>query len=104
MKRRLKRISPLSAAKMLGALYACLGLLILPFFTLGGLAGAFASHANHTQNLPGSAPALMGGFMLIIGLCAPLFYGALGFIGGLLMAALYNLFAGWIGGIEIEME
>src|SRR2546423_9448585 len=35
MERRIKRIAPLQAGKMLGALYACMGLIFLPFFRLG---------------------------------------------------------------------
>ena len=31
-------------------------------------------------------------------------YGVIGVIGGAIGAALYNLVAGWIGGIEVEME
>ena len=34
----------------------------------------------------------------------PLFYGALGFITGIITAALYNLVAGWIGGVELQLE
>jgi hypothetical protein len=34
----------------------------------------------------------------------PLFYGVLGLIGGALGAALYNLFAGLFGGIELETQ
>jgi hypothetical protein len=35
---------------------------------------------------------------------APVFYGAMGFIMGAISALLYNLFAKWVGGIELEME
>ncbi len=34
---------------------------------------------------------------------APLIYGALGFIGGILQAVVYNIIAGMSGGIEIEL-
>jgi hypothetical protein len=34
----------------------------------------------------------------------PLFYGVLGLIAGAIGAALYNLFAGIFGGIELETE
>lgn len=33
----------------------------------------------------------------------PIINGIIGFIGGALMALLYNLIAGWIGGIEVEL-
>jgi hypothetical protein len=33
----------------------------------------------------------------------PFFYGAMGFIGGAVIATLYNIVAGKIGGIEVEL-
>ena len=45
MKRRIKRIAPLQAGKMLGVLYTCMGLIFLPFIALAALAGAFAQQA-----------------------------------------------------------
>ena len=32
----------------------------------------------------------------------PVFYGAMGFVGGLITAGLYNVIAGFTGGIEFE--
>jgi hypothetical protein len=34
----------------------------------------------------------------------PLLYGILGFIGGAIGAAVYNLFSGIVGGLELELE
>jgi hypothetical protein len=34
----------------------------------------------------------------------PIIYGIIGFIGGAIGALLYNLFAGMVGGVEIEVE
>ncbi len=104
MKRRIKRIEPLQAGKMLGVLYGCMGLIFLPFFALAGVAGAFAQHAQQTQNAAGPPAALMAGMMLGFGIFMPVIYGVMGFIGGIIMAALYNLTARWIGGIEVEVE
>jgi hypothetical protein len=103
MKRRIKRIAPLQAGKMLGVLYACMGLIFLPFFALAGLAGAFAQHAQQAQNAPG-LPALTAGIMFGFGIFIPIIYGVMGFVFGIIMAAIYNLIAGWIGGIEVEVE
>jgi hypothetical protein len=68
MKRTIKRIAPLQAGKMLGVLYACLGLIFLPFFALAGLAGAFAQQVEQTQNRPPAAlmAAIMFGFGIFI--------------------------------------
>jgi len=89
---------------MLGLLYACMGLIFLPFFAIAGLAGAFAQHAQQAQNVPGLSAALMAGIMFGFGIFIPIIYGAMGFVFGIIMAAIYNLIAGWIGGIEVEVE
>jgi hypothetical protein len=34
----------------------------------------------------------------------PIIYGVFGFISGLIVGALYNLIAGWTGGIEVELS
>jgi hypothetical protein len=103
MKRRIKRIAPLQAGKMLGVLYACMGLIFVPFFALAGLAGAFAQHAQQTQGPTGS-PALIGGMMFGFGVFMPVIYGVMGFVFGVIGAAIYNLIARWIGGIEVDVE
>jgi hypothetical protein len=33
----------------------------------------------------------------------PIFYGVMGFIGGVVMAAMYNLVASFTGGIKMEL-
>ena len=44
----------------------------------------------------------VGGFMAIITM--PIMYGIFGFIGGAIQAFIYNLAAGFIGGVRIETE
>src|SRR5438045_3139279 len=100
MKRRIKRIAPLQAGKMLGVLYTGFGLLFLPFFALAAIAGAFAQHAAQTQGASAAPPALMGGVMLLMSVLFPIFYGVMGFVFGVITAAIYNLVAQWIGGLE----
>ena len=39
---------------------------------------------------------------LLIGI--PIFYGIIGFFGGILTAWIYNLVAGWVGGIKMELR
>jgi hypothetical protein len=39
-----------------------------------------------------------------IGLAAPIFYGLIGFLGGLFTAFVYNLAARAIGGVEFEIQ
>ncbi len=100
MTRTLKRVAPMQLGKILGVLYACMGLIFLPFFGLIGAVGAFAQSSQQQAG----AGALTGGLMLVLGLLMPVMYGVMGFIGGVICAALYNLIARWVGGIEVEVE
>ena len=35
---------------------------------------------------------------------APVFYGLTGFLAGALTGWLYNLAAGWVGGVEVDLQ
>ena len=43
----------------------------------------------------------IGGMAIV---AMPIFYGVGGFIGGIITAALYNLFQKWVGGVKIELQ
>jgi len=91
MKLRMQRIGPLSAAKVSGAMYFLLGTVAALFLLLAsGAAGANAANFNF--------PAGPVVFVL------PFLYGVGGFIGGLIMAALYNVVATVTGGLEFDFE
>lgn len=95
----LNRVSALSAAKVMGAVYAGLGLLfgaIFSFFALVG-AGIGAAAGGGEEAFIG---ALFGVGAIII---LPLFYGTIGLIAGLIGASVYNLAARVVGGLEIEL-
>ncbi len=48
-------------------------------------------------------PGILGmGLGLIV--MAPIMYGVMGFIVGVIGAFFYNIVAGWVGGIEVEVE
>jgi len=68
---------------MLGALYGLFSLIVVPIFILVSI-----------MSPKGSG---VGIFFIIL---LPILYAVLGFIGGVISAAIYNLVAGWIGGIE----
>jgi hypothetical protein len=44
-----------------------------------------------------------GGFGVGFALLLPLFYGLLGFVFTAIGCIIYNLVAGWVGGIEVEI-
>ena len=100
MTRRLTRIAPMPVGKIFGILYAIFGLIFVPFFAIAGLAGLFADGSNAS----GAAAGLMVGGMIAMAVILPIMYGVMGFFGGLLVAAMYNLIARWIGGIEFDVE
>lgn len=89
---------------MLGVLYGCLGLIFLPFLLLAGMAGAFAQHAQQAHGASAAPAAAVMGLMVGMGIFMPVIYGVMGFVFGVLSAALYNLIARWLGGIEVEIE
>jgi hypothetical protein len=92
----IRRIGPLSCAKIAGTLYAILGVVFGGIFSLVALAGAFGSDAE------GSPFSMIFGAGAIVLL--PLFYGCLGFITTLIAAWLYNVLAGMVGGIELDVQ
>jgi len=92
MKKNLTRIAPLRAGIVLGILYGIFSLILVPFFLIFALLSAKTGTA---------APAFMGmGFAIVL----PVIYAIFGFIGGVIGAALYNLIAGWTGGLEFEVK
>jgi hypothetical protein len=92
MKKQLTYIAPLRAGIVLGILYGILSLVFVPIFLLGAL---FASKSTHP------VPAIFGvGFAVVM----PVIYAAVGFIGGVIASALYNLVAKWTGGLDFEVR
>lgn len=93
----IKHLGPVSLAKIVGTLYAVLGLVFGAIFSLAALAGVFAFDQADTPP-----------FFRLMGVGAvfvfPIFYGCLGFIFSLVAAGLYNILAGLVGGIEIELQ
>ena len=88
------RIGPMSLAKISAALYALIGLVV----------GAVVSAVSMIGGaLGGSDTGMIG---LVFGAAAvillPLLYGCMGFVGSLIGASLFNLAAGWVGGIELD--
>lgn len=95
----LKRVGVLSCGKISGVIYAAFGLLAgLLLTVISFLGAAIGTMANESQ---GAVIMLFGVGAVII---LPIMYGMLGFIGGLVAAALYNLVAGFLGGLEVELE
>jgi hypothetical protein len=94
-----KRVGPLSVAKNAAVLYAAIGLIVGALFSLAAAAGAFAG-ADDSGMAAGIAGIVGIGAIII----APIAYACIGFVGALIGATLYNIVAGMVGGIELEVE
>jgi len=86
-----KKIDILSLAKVQGLVMAAIGLLMGLFF---------ASLGTAMSSMMGSSQGF--GFAAVIFM--PIMYGIFGFVGGAIGAFIYNLVAGWIGGIKLELK
>ncbi len=100
MTRRLKRIAPLKFGLVMGIMYGLLALVFIPFMFLS-LGLSLLGPAHHGSGLAQGLGAVFGLFLCFF---FPLFYAVIGGLMGMLMAWVYNVVAGWIGGIEFEVE
>ena len=93
---RIKSVGIGSSAKISGAMYALMGLILGAVFALMSLV---------SQGMWASESPLLG-MMFGVGAIVflPVFYGTIGLVAGAIGAALYNWVAGMIGGLELELE
>ncbi|HZM62010.1 MAG TPA: hypothetical protein VFB85_19505 [Vicinamibacterales bacterium] len=92
----IKRVGPVSCAKIAGVLYAIIGLIVGGIASLIAMVGFAAS---------GSESSGFGAFMGVGSIIFfPILYACFGFVGTLIMAALYNVVAGMVGGVELETQ
>jgi hypothetical protein len=92
----LKRVSPASAFKVGLVAYGIVGLILGVFCSLIAVAGwTFAHHAR--------MPFLHSVGVFAVILC-PIVYGIIGGIAAVIAAAIYNLAAGWVGGVEVDIR
>ena len=99
---KIRSVGVLSVGKLFAAMYAAFGLLAgLAVGIFAALGGAFAAQQH------GAAASLPPVALVALGIAAvffvPVFYGGIGFVGGLLTARLYNVAAHFLGGVEVEL-
>lgn len=104
---RIRKLGIFSVAKMYAVMMLVISLLIsIPYglfiivFSLIGGVGAGAEDAMGGLLVGGGGVVI--GLVVMIGL--PIFYGLIGFVAGVIGALVYNILAGLVGGIEIEVE
>ena len=106
----IKSVDTMSMAKLYGALMAAVGFIVSALIALfygvifGGM-GMLGMMAGGSNAATGIVVMVIGIVMLVVMVAAiTLMYGIIGFITGAVGAYLYNLAAGRIGGIKIELE
>lgn len=92
MIQQIRRLGVGQMAKVMGALYFLIGIVIAAVI---GLFGSMFPDAGD------GSVALFGGLFL---LAMPILYGVIGVVSGALIAWLYNVVAGFTGGLEMELE
>jgi hypothetical protein len=93
----ISRVGPLSIAKIAGLIYAVFGLIFGAMFSLLAMTG-FAANAGDNNML--LAPLFGIGAVILFPIC----YGLLGFVSTLIMTALFNVAAGMMGGVEVDIK
>jgi hypothetical protein len=101
----IRRVGVLSLAKMQGLLMFVMGLIIgviygLFFMLLGATMSSLAGRGEG-QAMGGISTVMVGLIMMI---AIPIFYGIIGFIGGAIGGFVYNVAAGIVGGIKLDLE
>ena len=99
-----RRIGVLSLAKIQSLLMFVIGLIFGViyglFFMIFG--AAMSSLSRGDDRWMGGVSSVVVGLVMIIAF--PLFYGVLGFIMGLISGVVYNLAAGVVGGLKLDLE
>ena len=98
----IRRFGVFSAAKIYAVVMAGVGLVIgVPFGLIMMIFGA-AMMTGGRDSAMGGGFSIVAGLFYMIGL--PIIEGIFGFIIGAIGALIYNVAAGIIGGLEIELE
>lgn len=84
---QIRRFGVGQTAKVVGALYALMGLVFVPIFLIASMVSPNKS-------------GIGAGFALAL----PIIYGVVGFIFTAIGCAIYNFVAGLVGGIEVELD
>ena len=89
MNTRLARVAPLQLGKVMAVLYGSISLIFVPFILIISMVASKAGDSH---------------FPMLFVIFIPIIYAVAGFIGGLLVAAIYNVIAGWTGGVHFTIE
>jgi hypothetical protein len=97
----IRRVNPISVAKVAALLYGIIGLIMGALISLAAMAvGTLGAGVSDNSAAPMMGMLFGAGAIIVM----PLFYGVVSAIVAALTAMIYNLLAGWVGGIEIEVD
>ena len=92
---RIRRFNVVKTSTVVAVMYmVIIAVFVVPFLILFAFVGIVGS-----QQAQGGVVALLG-----IGIFAIFFYGIIGWIFTAIACVIYNAVAGWIGGIEVQVE
>jgi len=95
---RIRRFSVMKTATVVALMYTVIvAVFAIPLFLLVAIAGV--STNGGPTNAVGSGVGL-----LFVALVAALVYGLIGWIATAILCVLYNFVAGFVGGIELEVD
>ena len=86
MERELERLAVLQMGKVLAILYGFIGVIMIPFALIGALAN------------PKDLSLMVAMIVMVV------LYPVMGFVSGIITAALYNLVAKWVGGLRFTVD
>jgi hypothetical protein len=98
---QIKRMGVFSVAKIYAVITAVFGLIIGVIYGLITIIFGAAIMAGRDGGGVGGL-SIIGGLVMMIAF--PIIYGIIGFIAGAIAALVYNVAAGFVGGVELELE
>ena len=94
---RITRFNVIKTSNVVAVIYMLIvAVFVVPFLVLGFALGGATGGAEGAQTLVG--PGLFFGVIAILG------YGLLGWVFTAIACLIYNLAAGWVGGVEVQIE
>jgi hypothetical protein len=95
---RIRRFSVVKTATVVALMYMVIvAVFAIPFFLLFAVTGVSVNG--------GPTQAVGNGLsLLLVAIVAALVYGLIGWVFTAVLCLLYNLVAGWVGGIEVEVD
>ena len=102
-KYQIRRMGVFSCAKIYAVVMAAFGVIIgviygLIFMVVGG---AMMAGGGRDSGAAGASSLVVGLIMMVV---IPIIYGVIGFVAGAIGGVVYNVAAGFVGGIELEIE